>query len=193
MKFTLVKDLEEHLAEIFDAPKPDIVTERPPPDFEGDITVNCFRLARELRTNPMAIAEKSGAFCHKHSDVKNVKIVKAFVNIALDNTAVFRDTVADQKALMADVILPEDEQRRIVIEFSAPNTNKPQHLGHVRNNSLGQAMVEILKKAGHDVKPVNLVNDRGIHICKSMLAYDRWGNGETPESTGRKGDHFVGG
>ncbi|MFO7822237.1 MAG: arginine--tRNA ligase [Lentisphaeria bacterium] len=192
MKFNIIKELEQHLAQVFNAQAPEISVERPPENFEGDITVNCFRLARDLRTNPMQIAEKAGEFCGGHSDVTNVEVVKAFVNVALNSAAVFRDAVADEKALMADTLLPAAERRRIVIEFSAPNTNKPQHLGHVRNNSLGQALVSILKKAGHDVIPVNLVNDRGIHICKSMLAYDRWGDGETPEVTGKKGDHFVG-
>lgn len=192
MKFSLIKDLEQHLASLFKAAPPAISVERPPEDFAGDITVNCFRLARDLRTNPMQIAEQAGAFCREHAAVTQVEVVKAFVNVALDSTAVFRDTVADEEALMRGVLLPKQERRRVVIEFSAPNTNKPQHLGHVRNNSLGQATVSILTKAGHDVIPVNLVNDRGIHICKSMLAYQRWGNGETPESTGKKGDHFVG-
>lgn len=192
MKFSVIKDLERHLAAEFNVEPPEISVERPPEDFEGDITVNSFRLARELRTNPMLIAEKAGAFSADHADVRNVKVVKAFVNIALQSAAVFRDTVADGAALMADVQLPEAEQQRILIEFSAPNTNKPQHLGHVRNNSLGQATVSILKKAGHDVIPINLINDRGIHICKSMLAYQRFGNGETPGDAGIKGDHFVG-
>jgi arginyl-tRNA synthetase len=192
MKFRLIQDLEQHLANYFHAEAPDIISERPPQDMAGDITVNCFRLARSLRSNPEAITAAAAAFLHDHPDVTAVDTVKAFVNVTIRRPAVFRDAVADETAMLQAAILPAAEHRRILVEYSAPNTNKPQHLGHVRNNTLGQATVSLLRRAGHQVIPVNLINDRGIHICKSMLAYQRWGNGETPESTGIKGDHFVG-
>ena len=95
-------------------------------------------------------------------------------------------------ARIVTALLEESARRRILIEYSAPNTNKPQHLGHVRNNTLGMSLASLLKRVGHDVIEINLVNDRGIHICKSMIAYERFGNGCTPESTGMKGDHLVG-
>lgn len=192
MKFKLVEDLESYLTETFDCENLDIGTERPPPEMVGDITVNCFRLAKPLKTNPMAIAQRVVEYLETHADVSAVEAVKAFVNITVETGAVFRDLISDEAALMNAALLPESERRRIVIEFSAPNTNKPQHLGHVRNNTLGQAMSRILERAGNAVTAVNLVNDRGIHICKSMLAYQRFGDGVTPESTGKKGDHLVG-
>lgn len=193
MKFRCVTDLETHLTDSFNAAEAlDVGIERPPPDMVGDITVNCFRLAKPLRRSPMDIAVAVESFLTGHHDVAASERIKAFVNVTLTDAAIFRDTVADAAALFAAAQVPEIDRRRILIEFSAPNTNKPQHLGHVRNNTLGQAMASILRRAGHDVVPVNLVNDRGIHICKSMLAYQRFGNGETPESSGKKGDHLVG-
>ncbi len=193
MTFNCICDLEQFLATEFNAATTiDISIERPPPDMLGDITVNCFRLAGALRRSPIDIAAATTEFLKTHPDVNSVECVKAFVNVCLTNFALFRDTVADESALLADCQVADDKKRRIVIEFSAPNTNKPQHLGHVRNNTLGQATVSIMRKVGHEVIPVNLVNDRGIHICKSMLAYQRFGHGETPESAGVKGDHLVG-
>ena len=117
---------------------------------------------------------------------------RRFVNIVLKPGALFRDSLADINALLDTAKLPEAARKSIVVEYSAPNTNKPQHLGHVRNNTLGMSLASLLKRVGHNVSPVNLINDRGIHICKSMLAYQRFGNGATPESTGIKGDHLVG-
>ena len=192
MKFKIISDLEKYLTDTYGLPCPEITTECPPPTMAGDITVNCFRLTKPLRSNPMAIASEAVTFLSDHPDSRAVEAVKAFVNIVLEPVAVFRDAVADQDALLNSVLLPAAERRRIVIEFSAPNTNKPQHLGHVRNNTLGQAVSSILSKVGHDVKPVNLVNDRGIHICKSMMAYQRFGDGLTPAKADKKGDHLVG-
>ena len=193
MKYQIIKDLEEHLTKVFGgSTQPQIGVERTPTDFDGDITVNCFRQAPHFKVSPMDIAEKAGEFCEGHDDAIQVQTIKAFVNITLDSTRLFQEAVGDEKAILDDCRLAEEERRKIVVEFSAPNTNKPQHLGHVRNNSLGQVIGSLFEKIGHDVAPVNLINDRGIHICKSMLAYQRWGQGSTPESTGMKGDHFVG-
>lgn len=191
-----VKDLESWLKERF----PEAVSDESvavryeicPPDQDGDVTINCFRFAKSLKTNPMKLAGEVGAFLDSHDDVEKTSCIKAFVNIVLKPGALFRDTVADGNAVLGAVALPVEERRKILIEFSAPNTNKPQHLGHLRNNTLGAAMAAILKRAGHAVFPVNLVNDRGIHICKSMIAYQRWGRGATPATAGKKGDHFVG-
>ncbi|MBO7741666.1 MAG: arginine--tRNA ligase [Victivallales bacterium] len=192
MKFAFEKDLHNWLKERFgeDAPAPSV--ELCPEGFSGDVTVSCFPLAKPLRQNPMKLAGEVGEFLAAHADVKNVEVAKAFVNLTLDHSAIMRDTVAEEGAILKDAVLPEGERRRILIEFSAPNTNKPQHLGHVRNNAIGMCTASILKRAGHDVVQVNLVNDRGIHICKSMIAYQRFGENCTPESTGKKGDHLVG-
>ena len=169
-----------------------ISPEQCPEGMEGDITVNCFRLAGILRSKPDAVAEKIVEILKADPDVTDAVKVKAFVNVTLKAEALFRDTAADPDAILAEAALPESARRRIVVEYSAPNTNKPQHLGHVRNNTLGMSVCRLLARVGHDVIPVNLINDRGIHICKSMLAYQRFGNGDTPEKSGIKGDHFVG-
>ena len=169
-----------------------IVPEQCPPGMTGDITVNCFRFARFFKSAPDAVAEKTAELLLTDPDVRNVERIKAFVNITLRPEALFRDTVGNVRALLDEGRLDPEARKRILIEYSAPNTNKPQHLGHVRNNTIGMSVCQLLARVGHDVIPVNLINDRGIHICKSMLAYQRFGNGDTPEKSGVKGDHFVG-
>jgi arginyl-tRNA synthetase len=192
MNLNCINDLQAHLREAHAAPELSIGVEVCPPDMGGDVTVNCFRFARELKSNPMQIAEACGAFLSEHADVEAVEVIKAFVNVTVAAAALIRDTISDAGAMLADARLEDNLTQRILVEYSAPNTNKPQHLGHVRNNTLGLALCGILDRVGHDVVPVNLVNDRGIAICKSMLAYQRFGDNCTPESTGMKGDHLVG-
>lgn len=192
MKFAFVNDLQAHLAATFGTPVQEIPIGLCPPEFTGDLTLNGFVLARQLRRNPAQIAQAIGDFLAGHADVLSAQVVKAFVNVTLKPAALMRDTVSQTARVLDAVLLPESQRRRIVIEFSAPNTNKPQHLGHVRNNSLGMATAGLLRRVGHAVTRVNLINDRGIHICKSMLAYQRQGRGATPQAGGVKGDHFVG-
>ncbi len=162
-----------------------------PAGQEGDFTLNFFKLAKFVG-NPAAAAEKAAAFLAGHEEVEKADAVKAFVNIVVKPDPLFLASAADTDALLEQALLPLENRRKILIEFSAPNTNKPQHLGHVRNNTLGMSLASLLKRVGHKVIEINLVNDRGIHICKSMLAYQRFGHGETPESSGMKGDHLVG-
>ena len=191
MNFRFLRDLSAHLAQTKGVAAIDIVPELCPPEMKADLTVNAFKLAKALKSPPLPLAEEIRAFLAGHADLAGVECVKAFVNVRLHPEALFRDSVGDAAALL-DGRFPAAQRRRVLVEFSAPNTNKPQHLGHVRNNTLGMATAALLRTAGHDVIPVNLINDRGIHICKSMLAYQRFGNGATPASTGMKGDHFVG-
>ncbi len=192
MKF--LNDLQAHLCKAFPAfPAESPLTLEPcPAGQNGDFTLNCFKIGRFCGGNPLTAASTVAEFLASHADVERVETIKAFVNITLKPAALQAGSAADVDALLAAAVLPEAERRRILIEFSAPNTNKPQHLGHVRNNTLGMALAALLKRVGHQVIEINLVNDRGIHICKSMLAYLRFGHGETPESTGIKGDHLVG-
>ena len=185
MNVAFLQDLSQH----FGTP---VTADICPPNFSADLTVNCFTFAKTLRQNPMQLAQQVRERLLQHPDVQSADVVKAFVNVTLKTDALMRDTVASPTAILDGAKLPPDERRRILIEFSAPNTNKPQHLGHVRNNCIGMATASILEAAGHDVIRVNLVNDRGIHICKSMLAYQRFGNGVTPQTAGKKGDHLVG-
>jgi arginyl-tRNA synthetase len=192
MKFQFQDDLAAYLSQELQtevaAPELDLC----PAEFTGDVTISCFPLAKALRRNPMQLAPMISAWLSKHPDIESAEAVKAFVNLTVKPEALMRGTVAASTPVLEQVALPESERRKILIEFSAPNTNKPQHLGHVRNNTIGMATASILKRVGHQVVQVNLVNDRGVHICKSMLAYQRFGNGCTPESTGKKGDHLVG-
>ncbi len=162
-----------------------------PAGQSGDFTINLFKVSPFVG-NPIAAAAKAAEFLNSHAEIERAEAVKAFVNVTVKPEVIFGATAARIDELMADARLPEAERRRILIEYSAPNTNKPQHLGHVRNNTLGMSLASLLKRVGHEVVEINLVNDRGIHICKSMLAYQRFGNGETPESSGMKGDHLVG-
>ncbi|MCQ2380008.1 MAG: arginine--tRNA ligase, partial [Victivallaceae bacterium] len=190
MNVGFLDDLAKHLASLHaGCPAPELAP--CPQEQNGDFTINCFKLARWCG-NPVAAAKEVESFLSRHPDVERVETVKAFVNITLKPGALMATGAADAAALLAAARVPESERRRYLVEFSAPNTNKPQHLGHVRNNVIGMSLVSLLRRAGHDVVAVNLVNDRGIHICKSMLAYMRFGGGETPESCGKKGDHLVG-
>jgi len=189
MKYTFLTDLEQFLVAKYPKLGETFVIEyeRCPEGMAGDLTVNCFRFAKACG-NPMALAAEVADYLKAHPAVADAQPIKAFVNVTLKPAALFADTVADMPRLLKSAKLPDTARERILIEFSAPNTNKPQHLGHVRNNTLGMSLASLLKRVGHDVIEINLVNDRGIHICKSMMAYLLTGNGCTPESTGVKGE-----
>lgn len=192
MNLKFINDLTAFLTSRYGV-KSDIFSIQPeicPPSMNGELTVNCFRLAQVLKTKPEMIAQTVFEFLNSHTDVLAVEKVKAFVNFSLKTETLFRDTLANPKQLLAAAKVTD--KKHYLIEYSAPNTNKPLHLGHLRNNILGMSLASLLKRIGHDVTAVNLVNDRGIHICKSMLAYKKFGNGVTPDSTGKKGDHLIG-
>ena len=160
-------------------------------EFEGDYTLVVFPLLRRSRKSPEATAAEIGEHLAANvAEIASFNVVKGFLNLKL-SAAFWGDRFA---AIAADAAYGEAAPtgRTIMIEYSSPNTNKPLHLGHIRNNLLGYSVAEILKANGHKVIKANLVNDRGIHICKSMLAWQRYGGGETPASSGMKGDHLVG-
>jgi len=166
----------------------------PTPGFEaGDLGFGCFPLAKALRRSPQEIAAKLAAAIRLPAPFRQAKAAGPYLNVFLDRGA-FLGALCREIAAAGQTYgnagAPGGEL--VALEFSSPNTNKPQHLGHVRNNVLGMALARILEAAGHRVLKLNLINDRGVHICQSMLAYQRWGQGATPQSTGRKGDHFVG-
>ena len=160
-------------------------------EFEGDYTVVVFPLLKASRKSPEATATELGEkIVASTPEIKSFNVIKGFLNLAIDSSfwaARFQEIVETENFGMAPA-----SGRTIMIEYSSPNTNKPLHLGHVRNNLLGYSVATILKANGHNVIKVNLVNDRGIHICKSMLAWQLYGGGETPASSGMKGDHLVG-
>ena len=160
-------------------------------DFEGDVTLVVFPLLRTSRKGPEQTAQEMGEWLSANvPEVASFNVVKGFLNIKL--SAAYWAGVL--KAIASDPGFGQlpSTGKTVMVEFSSPNTNKPLHLGHVRNNLLGWSVSKLLEACGHKVVKVNLVNDRGIHICKSMLAWLKCGNGATPESTGKKGDHLIG-
>ncbi|WP_431123058.1 arginine--tRNA ligase [Flagellimonas flava] len=161
-------------------------------DFEGDITVVVFPMLRFVKSNPVEIGNKIGEYLKEHvKEVGKFNVVKGFLNLVVEDGYYldFFNSIVDQKDYGYVKTASEDA---VMVEYSSPNTNKPLHLGHIRNNLLGYSVSEILKAAGKKVYKTQIINDRGIHICKSMLAWQKFGDGETPESSGLKGDHLVG-
>ncbi len=160
-------------------------------DFEGDITLVTFPMLRQVKTNPVKLGESIGQYLvENNQEIEKYNVVQGFLNIVLADEYYlnfFRSMKEDRKF----GLLPAGEEA-IMVEYSSPNTNKPLHLGHIRNNLLGYSVAEILKAAGKKVYKTQIINDRGIHICKSMLAWQRFGHGETPETSGLKGDKLVG-
>ncbi len=161
-------------------------------DFEGDITVVTFPMLRMVKMNPVQLGEQLGAYLVAHSDeVVSFNVVKGFLNLVLSDTYFFQLFRRIQSVEKFGFI-SATQSDAVMVEYSSPNTNKPLHLGHIRNNLLGFSVAEILKASGRKVYKTQIINDRGIHICKSMLAWQRFAQGQTPESTGIKGDKFVG-
>ncbi|MBR4230387.1 MAG: arginine--tRNA ligase [Bacteroidales bacterium] len=162
-------------------------------EFSGDYTLVVFPYVKQARKAPEAVAQEIGAHVAANMpEVSGFNVVKGFLNFEVADSYWLRfiETIAsDGRFGLSE---QSADEAPVVVEYSSPNTNKPLHLGHIRNNLLGWSVSRLLEAAGANVKKVNLVNDRGIHICKSMLAWLRYGNGETPESTGMKGDHLVG-
>ena len=170
-----------------------IVPQTTKKEFEGNLTVVVFPFLRASKKSPEATATEIGDYLVEHCEaVKTYNVVKGFLNITIEPK--FWLTVFAHLDLMKEYGFKEEtpESPLVMIEYSSPNTNKPLHLGHIRNNLLGFSLSRILPANGNKVVKTNIVNDRGIHICKSMLAWQKWGNGDTPESVGKKGDHLIG-
>lgn len=169
-----------------------IQIEKTPSHFEGDVTIVVFPFVKMARLKPEDTAQAIGsALSEKISGIDRFNVVKGFLNITF--TPAFWLSQMSEVAPVAEYSRPAGvEPKTIVLEYSSPNTNKPLHLGHIRNNLLGWSLAEVYKAAGHNVIKANLINDRGIHICKTMVAYNMWGNNETPGSAGVKGDHLIG-
>lgn len=162
-------------------------------EFEGHYTLVVFPFLKMSKKGPEQTAQEIGEWLKANaSEVSSFNVIKGFLNLTIATTC-WVDVLNEVHAAESYGITKADNNSPLVmVEYSSPNTNKPLHLGHIRNNLLGFALSEVLKANGNRVVKTNIVNDRGIHICKSMLAWQKWGNGETPESTGKKGDHLVG-
>ncbi len=192
IKTVLEAKVKEAVLSIFNAELPAVEFQPTRKDFEGDITVVVFPMLRVVKGNPAQIGEQIGAFLEEHvEEVSAFNVVKGFLNIVLNDSFYvdFFNGIKDEANFGS---VEEVAADAVMVEYSSPNTNKPLHLGHIRNNLLGYSVAEILKASGKKVYKTQIINDRGIHICKSMLAWQKMGNGETPESTGLKGDKLVG-
>ncbi|WP_346883319.1 arginine--tRNA ligase [uncultured Algibacter sp.] len=162
-------------------------------EFAGDITVVIFPMLRFIKGNPVQIGETIGNYLVENiENVKAFNVVKGFLNVEISDSYYVNFFDAVKTDNLYGFVSPKAEDKAIMVEYSSPNTNKPLHLGHVRNNLLGYSVAEILKASGKKVYKTQIINDRGIHICKSMLAWKKFGHAETPESTGLKGDKLVG-
>jgi len=183
--------VKEGFLALFETTLPTVEFQATRKDFEGDITIVVFPMLRYKKGNPAQIGESLGGYL-----VENVKeviacnVVKGFLNLVIDDSVYLQSFNAIYT--QGNFGLSFKSKDVVMVEYSSPNTNKPLHLGHVRNNLLGYSVAEILKASGHKVYKTQIINDRGIHICKSMLAWKKYGNSETPDSTGMKGDSFVG-
>ncbi len=160
-------------------------------EFEGQITIVTFPVTRFSKSSPEQTGKEIGTYLQQHiTEILDFNVIKGFLNIVLSDD--YWVSLLNETIVAKDFGVFPANGKKLMVEYSSPNTNKPLHLGHIRNNLLGYSVAEILKAYGYEVIKANLVNDRGIHICKSMLAWQKFGAGETPESTGMKGDHLVG-
>ncbi len=162
-------------------------------EFEGNLTLVVFPFVKAARKSPEQTAQEIGEYLQQNCGaVEKFNVVKGFLNLCVGTGAWLQLLEAIDADARFGMKQATDDSPLVMIEYSSPNTNKPLHLGHVRNNLLGWSLAQIMEANGNKVVKTNIVNDRGIHICKSMLAWQRWGNGETPESSGKKGDHLIG-
>ncbi|MBA4849287.1 arginine--tRNA ligase [Emticicia sp. BO119] len=190
IELSLKSAIKQALSALFQVEE-EVILQPTKSDFEGNYTYVVFALVKQLRKSPADIANAIGEYLKTNTTyIKNYNVVQGFLNLVLADEVWF-DIL---NGILADEnfgILPKNNQS-VMVEYSSPNTNKPLHLGHLRNNFLGFSVSKILEANGYDVVKTCLVNDRGVHICKSMWAYQQFGNGETPESSGIKGDHLAG-
>ena len=174
--------------------KPEALKLGYPPQVElGDFTVECFPLAKQFRQNPAQIAQAIAAEIEPNESIQSVRAVGPYLNVKIYNHVLFGNVcneIVQQGKNLGNTNMGYGQ--RVMVEYLSPNTNKPLHLGHIRNGVLGMGVSKLLEATGYTVVKANLVNDRGVHICKSMLAWRKWGDGRTPETTATKGDHFVG-
>ncbi|WP_347052834.1 arginine--tRNA ligase [Flavobacterium olei] len=189
----LTPSIQKAIQALFDVTVDKIEFQTTRKEFEGDITMVIFPLLKVIKNTPAELGNKIGDYLVENvSEVARFNVVSGFLNIVISDSYYvnFFNAIKDQKPF--GFVAPNPAEKAVMVEYSSPNTNKPLHLGHVRNNLLGYSVAEILKASGKKVYKTQIINDRGIHICKSMLAWEKFGNGETPETSGLKGDKLVG-
>lgn len=185
--------IEKAIQSLFDVTIDKVEFQSTRKEFEGDITMVIFPLLKVIKSNPLELGNKIGAYLVENvAEVSNFNVVSGFLNIVISDQYYldFFNDIKDNSQF--GFVSANANEPAIMVEYSSPNTNKPLHLGHVRNNLLGYSVAEILKASGKKVYKTQIINDRGIHICKSMLAWQKFGNGQTPETSGLKGDKLVG-
>ena len=186
----LTSHIEKAVNELFGITIDKVELQATRKEFEGDITMVIFPLLKLVKSNPVELGNKIGQYLVDNTDIaERYNVVSGFLNIVISDAYYinFFNDIKDNGYYGFEE--PKAGDKAVMVEYSSPNTNKPLHLGHVRNNLLGYSVAEILKASGKKVYKTQIINDRGIHICKSMLAWEKFGNGETPESTGLKGDN----
>jgi len=189
----LTPSIQKAIQALFDVSVDKIEFQTTRKEFEGDITMVIFPLLKVIKSNPAELGNKIGTYLVENvSEVARFNVVSGFLNIVISDSYYldFFNEIKDNQKF--GYVTPDPADKAIMVEYSSPNTNKPLHLGHVRNNLLGYSVAEIIKASGKKVYKTQIINDRGIHICKSMLAWEKFGNGETPESSNLKGDKLVG-
>jgi len=190
---TLTPEIQKAIQVVFDTTVEKVEFQATRREFEGDITMVLFPLLKQIKSNPVELGNKIGSYLVENvKEVKAFNVVSGFLNIVISDAYYldFFNTIREDKSF--GFVTPKEDETAVMVEYSSPNTNKPLHLGHVRNNLLGYSVAEIIKASGKKVYKTQIINDRGIHICKSMLAWEKSGKNETPESTGLKGDKLVG-
>ncbi|MCL4124470.1 UNVERIFIED_CONTAM: hypothetical protein GTU68_003661 [Idotea baltica] len=190
---TIETKVKEGFLSLYDIEIPSVDFQPTRKEFEGDITVVVFPLLRYKKGNPAAIGEDLGKYLVHHIDeISNYNVVKGFLNLVIEDSFYINFFNSIYSNSNYGFVSPKADEKAVMVEYSSPNTNKPLHLGHVRNNLLGYSVAEILKASGKKVYKTQIINDRGIHICKSMLAWEKDNKYQTPESSGIKGDKLVG-
>ena len=190
---TLKQHILQAVQELYGVSLESVELQQTKKEFVGDVTLVVFPLLRDIKGNPVQIGEQIGGYLKEKAGdlVTDFNVIKGFLNLVIADSY-YIDFLKEVKNNPQFGLATPNSKEAILVEYSSPNTNKPLHLGHIRNNLLGYSVAEILKAAGHKVYKTQIINDRGIHICKSMVAWQRFGNGETPENTGLKGDKLVG-
>jgi len=190
---TINKAIKSGLQEIYNIDIENVEFQATRKDFEGDITVVVFPFLKVIKGNPVEIGTKLGTYLTDNVvEITKFNVVKGFLNLVLSDVYFLENFKSIYQIEHFGIAQARPNEKSVMVEYSSPNTNKPLHLGHIRNNLLGYSVAEIIKASGKKVYKTQIINDRGIHICKSMLAWQIWGNGETPESTNLKGDKLVG-
>ncbi|TRX39215.1 arginine--tRNA ligase [Flavobacterium restrictum] len=189
----LTTNIQNAVQELFAVPLDKVEFQTTRKEFEGDTTVVIFPLLKIIKSNPVELGNKIGNYLVENvAEVARFNVVSGFLNIVISDAYYCNFFNAIKENSKFGFVTPSGNEKAVMVEYSSPNTNKPLHLGHVRNNLLGYSVAEIIKASGKKVYKTQIINDRGIHICKSMLAWQKFGNGETPASTGLKGDKLVG-